>query len=226
MKDSKKISNPLTMIGIFAGIAEVAGTVVLPLVSGDLQRIFIWYVIGLPILLVVLFFITLNFNTSALYAPGDFKDEEHFMKLRSLQKSVEQIERAVETAKNAIPECKEAMEPVARSVKRVSAAVDDYSNEILERRHRKSIDYKKVSTIARHMIAEMQVSESNNIYQDIIYFLMESCGIRRHEAIGIFTRLSTSGYLIIVENEIGEKGFRAATPEEEKNLVWPFREFD
>ncbi len=44
-------------------IAEVAGTVVLPLVSGDLQRIFIWYVIGLPILLVVLFFITLNFNT-------------------------------------------------------------------------------------------------------------------------------------------------------------------
>ena len=57
----KKISNPLTIIGIFAGIAEVAGTAVLPLMSESLQKIFIWYVMGFPILLVLLFFILLIF---------------------------------------------------------------------------------------------------------------------------------------------------------------------
>ena len=42
----RKVSNPLTIIGIFAGIAEVAGTAVLPLMSEPLQKIFIWYVIS------------------------------------------------------------------------------------------------------------------------------------------------------------------------------------
>lgn len=77
----KKISNPLTIIGLFAGIAEVAGTVVLPFVSLELQKFFIWYVMGFPILLVVLFFITLNKNPKVLYAPSDFTDEKNFMEL-------------------------------------------------------------------------------------------------------------------------------------------------
>ena len=46
----KKISNPLTIIGLFAGIAEVAGTVVLPFVSLELQKFFIWYVMGLSLI--------------------------------------------------------------------------------------------------------------------------------------------------------------------------------
>ena len=37
----KKISNPLTIIGLFAGIPEVAGTVVLPFVSDSLQKGFL-----------------------------------------------------------------------------------------------------------------------------------------------------------------------------------------
>lgn len=53
----KRIKNPLTIIGLFAGIAEVAGTAVLPLVSLELQKFFVWYVMGFPVLLVVLFFI-------------------------------------------------------------------------------------------------------------------------------------------------------------------------
>lgn len=66
---------------MFAGLAEVAGTVVLPFVEKDLQRLFIWYIMGFPILLVVLFFITLNKNPKVLYAPSDFEDESNFMKL-------------------------------------------------------------------------------------------------------------------------------------------------
>ena len=77
----KKIHNPLTIIGLFAGTAEVAGTVVMPLLSVSVQKIFIWYVIGFPVLLVILFFLTLNFNPKVLYAPSDFSDENNFMKL-------------------------------------------------------------------------------------------------------------------------------------------------
>lgn len=51
----KHIKNPLTIIAIFSTLAEAAGVAVLPFVSEELQRIFIWYVIGFPILLVILF---------------------------------------------------------------------------------------------------------------------------------------------------------------------------
>jgi len=94
----KKISNPLTIIGFFAGIAEVAGTVVLPFVTDILQPIFIWYVMGFPVILVLAFFLTLNFNRKALYVPSDFDDEKHFMDLFEVAKednpdSAEEINR-------------------------------------------------------------------------------------------------------------------------------------
>lgn len=75
----KTISNPLTVIAIFAALAEVAGTVALSLVDKELQSIFVWFVMLFPTLIVSLFFITLNFNPKVLYAPSDFKDEENFL---------------------------------------------------------------------------------------------------------------------------------------------------
>ena len=52
--DVKKISNPLTIIGMFAVLAEIAGTVVLPILNGnDNQDKFIWYVMFFPVFLVV-----------------------------------------------------------------------------------------------------------------------------------------------------------------------------
>lgn len=73
------VRNPLTIIAIFAGLAEVSGTVALAALTTDLQTIFIWFVIFFPSTLVILFFITLNFNPKVLYAPGDFKDEKNFI---------------------------------------------------------------------------------------------------------------------------------------------------
>ncbi len=83
IENIRSVSNPLTIIAIFAGLAEVAGTVVLAFLPPQLQGIFLWYVIGFPIGLVIAFFVTLNFNATVLYAPSDFKDEE--MYLRSLE---------------------------------------------------------------------------------------------------------------------------------------------
>lgn len=75
----KRITNPLTIVAIFSGLAEVAGTVVLPQIASELQNILIWYVMGFPVLLVVAFFLTWNFNSGVLYSPSDFKNEEKFM---------------------------------------------------------------------------------------------------------------------------------------------------
>lgn len=73
------VKNPLTIIAIFAGLAEVSGTIVLAALGIQLQAIFIWFVILFPSALVILFFITLNFNPKVLYSPGDFKDENNFI---------------------------------------------------------------------------------------------------------------------------------------------------
>ncbi|NQU66319.1 MAG: hypothetical protein HQ510_00110 [Candidatus Marinimicrobia bacterium] len=74
-----KINNPLTIIAIFAALAEVNATVAIGLIDKDLHSIFIWFVIGFPTLLVILFFITLNYNTKVMYSPSDYKDDKSFM---------------------------------------------------------------------------------------------------------------------------------------------------
>lgn len=77
----KSISNPLTIIAIFAALAEINATVSIGLVDKDLQTTFIWFVILFPTLLVCLFFLTLNFNTKVIYAPSDYKDDQSFHKM-------------------------------------------------------------------------------------------------------------------------------------------------
>lgn len=76
----KGINNPLTIIAIFAALAEISATVSVGFIDKNLQPIFIWFLMGFPSLLVILFFITLNFNTKVMYSPSDYKDEKYFVK--------------------------------------------------------------------------------------------------------------------------------------------------
>ena len=106
IEKAKAVSNPLTIIAIFAGLAEIASTVALAALDSSLQVIFIWFVMGFPILLVLLFFATLNFNPKVLYAPSDFKDEANFMNTvigtRNVSASLEQMTEQLEIAKEQI----------------------------------------------------------------------------------------------------------------------------
>src|ERR1051326_8937361 len=106
------IRNPLTIIAIFAAIAEISGTMVLPFVAEANQGTYIWFLMIFPILLVVLFFATLNFNHRVLYAPSDFKNEDNFFKAirnatpaeaaEKIQEEVEEIEaQSPESVKSA-----------------------------------------------------------------------------------------------------------------------------
>lgn len=100
------VKNPLSVVAIFAGIAEVSGAVVLPLIEAQTQLTFIWFLMGFPVLLVGLFFATLNWNHTVFYAPSDFKDEKHFTSLINASfaavesKAQEEVEHA---ALEAIP---------------------------------------------------------------------------------------------------------------------------
>jgi len=82
----KPVGNPLTIVAIFAALADALSTVALGLLNAPLQNVFIWFVMIFPILIVALFFITLNFNAKVLYAPKDFADESHFFQLISESK--------------------------------------------------------------------------------------------------------------------------------------------
>lgn len=81
--DSKltSVKNPLTVIAIFAGIAEISGTAVLPHIAAGNQALYIWFLMLFPFALIALFFLTLNFNHRVLYAPSDFRDEDNFVNI-------------------------------------------------------------------------------------------------------------------------------------------------
>ena len=52
------VKNPLTIIAIFAGLAEVFSTAVTPFLSVEIQYIFICFLVSYPFVLIGLFFIS------------------------------------------------------------------------------------------------------------------------------------------------------------------------
>jgi len=83
-----KISNPLTVVAIFSGLAEAFATVALINVSHDIQQVFVYFVMAFPTLIVLLFFAVLNWNPTVLYAPGDFEDESMYLDLIRIKNSL------------------------------------------------------------------------------------------------------------------------------------------
>jgi len=79
MKNFGHIKNPLTVVAIFAGVAEVSGTAILPFISPANQSTYLWFLMIFPTLLVAIFFLTLNFNHKVLYAPSDFREDQAFL---------------------------------------------------------------------------------------------------------------------------------------------------
>lgn len=79
MNNSGVVKNPLSVIAIFASVAEISGAAVLPHVSSENQQLYIWFLMSFPFALVLLFFATLNWNHKALYAPSDYKSDESFL---------------------------------------------------------------------------------------------------------------------------------------------------
>ncbi|WP_339304912.1 hypothetical protein NST33_20830 [Paenibacillus sp. FSL L8-0435] len=99
MNNKSKVQNPLTIIAIFAGIAEIAGTGVLLGLPLEIQRTFIWFVMLFPVGLVATFFFVLVNKHNVLYAPSDFVDESNFVNLLLQNKNVGEVVDLLEQTK-------------------------------------------------------------------------------------------------------------------------------
>ena len=69
MKILTHLLNPISIIAIFAALCEASATTVLPYLDNDNRHVYVWFLIAFPSALVVMFFLTLNFNTKVLYGP-------------------------------------------------------------------------------------------------------------------------------------------------------------
>jgi len=120
--DKKHIANPLTIIGAFCSIAEIAGTVILIAVSGIVQYIFLGFVVGFPILLVLLFFSFLKSdNYYRLYSPSDYPDSEMFFKL--FEKMTD-ISNQVDSVIQETPETSGKLENVKKEINSIMESAE------------------------------------------------------------------------------------------------------
>lgn len=126
----KNINNPLTVIAMFATLAEVASTVVLPTLVLDVANIFIWYVIFFPVGIVVAFFLTLNFNPKVLYAPGDYKDEANFLEMlqgtTKVSSGLELMKKNVDAMKNDLSKFQRS-KGASKDIKELQKKLDNLS---------------------------------------------------------------------------------------------------
>src|SRR5512137_1538649 len=90
------VRNPLTVVAIFAGIVEVSGTVVLPFIGDANQASYLWFLMLFPAFLVLVFFLTLNFNHTVLYAPSDFREDSSFLGILSRSTATERFAKTSE----------------------------------------------------------------------------------------------------------------------------------
>ena len=80
-----KVSNPLTIIAIFSGLAETLATVALLNLPTDMQKIFIYFVMAFPAGIVLLFFYILYNRNTVLYAPSDYEDQKHYLEVNNIK---------------------------------------------------------------------------------------------------------------------------------------------
>lgn len=152
----KAVSNPLTIVGLFCGVAEVVSLFTIARIAPELQSIFIWFVMLFPVLIVLLFFGTLWLKDRVLYAPGDFKDEKNYLALVNAKQSlgIEKVRAMIAEAKTDI--ISEVMKTIPNNGEGDRNKVKEIVNEKLQPVQsfagalRESSDYSLLSTVAAH----------------------------------------------------------------------------
>jgi len=157
------VKNPLTIIAIFAGISEVCGSIVLPFIQQENQLIFIYFLMYFPTLLILLFFLTLNFNHKVLYSPSDYRDEDNFIivtkfdfsKLSNIKDKVKQSE----IFSSVLPEYSEKVNSLSNKVENIlkSSTINK-----LSRSEESGIILQELAGIESHSKYKVNVSNLNN----------------------------------------------------------------
>lgn len=80
-KEYFNVNSPLKIIALMIGLCEIGFGILST--TNTTQTIIIWAMIGLPFIVVLLFFLILFKKPNNLYAPADFEDQKDFLTLRS-----------------------------------------------------------------------------------------------------------------------------------------------
>tara|TARA_B100000929_G_scaffold271724_1_gene242795 strand:- start:1728 stop:2279 length:552 start_codon:yes stop_codon:yes gene_type:complete len=128
-----KVSNPLTIIAIFAGTAEAFAAVALVALPLEIQSIFVYFVMLFPLVIVLAFFAVLVLKPHVLYAPSDFDDQEHFLEVNSIRATIAEVtEKAMEVASASGQE----IDPKTFSLKVAESTADRLESNLNEKIHR------------------------------------------------------------------------------------------
>ncbi|HDM8199279.1 TPA: ArsR family transcriptional regulator [Vibrio harveyi] len=131
-----KVSNPLTIVAIFAGVAEAFATGALVLLPIEIQQNFVYFVMLFPLVIVVTFFGILVTKPQVLYAPSDYSDEQNFIVANGIEKVLSaKTDEVVESIKRDAPGLdSSAIESLRHSLKSSfkSATEDSFEQMILD----------------------------------------------------------------------------------------------
>lgn len=105
-----RVKNPLTLVALFASISEISMAVVLTRLPEALQETFIWFVMGFPCALVLLFFFVLYRRPAVFFAPGDYKQEELYVSSIGLARPDEVLSARLKTVEETLAKTQDFLE--------------------------------------------------------------------------------------------------------------------
>jgi len=187
----KKISNPLTIIAIFAGVSEAFATGALAILPVDVQKVFVYFVMLFPTMIVVLFFLVLYFKNWVLYAPSDYENQDHYVNINQ------------ETMKSSV------MLELQSFVDKIKSEGANISNETAE---------KVKESIAKRIDESSEKTRKNQI-KDFLYGndgtckeIAHACGIHPSYAQAILKQLEQEGFARTSNDHAGAKTWSLALP--------------
>lgn len=125
-----RVNNPLTIIAIFATLAEGFATISLINLPAEIQAIFVYFVMLFPVLIVVAFFVTLIWRHYVLYAPSDFENEEMYLESLRIQEAVKAEVVGSLTSSAILGEITLSPEQIHSVANRVTGAIGKASTDL------------------------------------------------------------------------------------------------
>lgn len=178
MSGYMKVSNPLTIIAIFSGLAELLATVALTQLPLEVQKIFVYFVMVFPLVIVLLFFFVLYFKNGVLYAPSDYDDPDHYLVVNEVKKSI--------TAD---------VDEVFSELENKGENVDKFNvQEVKAGLERKISESLLLSTLTNREMAIYKMIMSGMSSKEIAYELMVSTGLVEAHISKIKNKLEVSSF--------------------------------
>jgi hypothetical protein len=105
-KIAKDLShNPLGIIALaFVFVYSISGWLVIhETLSSPERLILVWFVVIFPILVLIMFYLLVSKHHEKLYAPSDFSDQSHFVKITQKLNNLENITSTIQEEINNQP---------------------------------------------------------------------------------------------------------------------------